>query len=461
MSGSRQAIGRQVAAWMLAAALLVRCGSATGVDGSVPENGLRATWSPSRDEAVLVDSVPAVRGVQHEELAAGEMVPVESPLRTSRLMQRPRSLSRPAPGEMQITGQRVPAGEPLPSVAGTPMLPNGLPVPPGAEYYPEGEYVDGGVVSDLPGFGGPCGCLNCGIDPCPPNCCGNWSSCGPVSPCVLLPRVPLNGLEFFGGVQGFTGPVNRGGSGSFGFHQGFNFGAPACGCWATQFGVNLTQSNFDGNFLTEDSRSQVFLTGGLFRRVDWGLQGGLVVDYVRDEWDYTADLLQLRGEVSWLYCCQHEIGFWFTAGVNDADNLVFRQPQLNSDNGVSIVTSGATIEVNDLYAFFYRRQLACGGEGRVFAGFSANDQGLLGADMQLPISPNWSARAGFLYVTPDGSQTSDRPDYVEESWNVGISLVWTPCPRQPCQPNYCRPLFNVADNGSFATRLISQALIPQ
>ena len=38
--------------------------------------------------------------------------------------------------------------------------------------------------------------------------------------------------------------------------------------------------------------------------------------------------------------------------------------------------------------------------------------------------------------------------------NVGISLVWTPCPRSAGCQNYNRPLFNVADNGSFLTRLL-------
>ena len=448
---SRWAIGT---AWMLAG-LLVAARVSLAIDGIVPENGLRAAWSPHRDDAVLVDREPAVRSVQHTEAAAEESFPVESPLRTSRLMQRPRTLSRPAPGQTPIIGQPTPAGEPLPSVAGTPMSPEGLPVPPDGSYYPEGDVVPG-----LPGFGGgPCGCLNCGIDPCPPNCCGNWNSCGPVSPCVLLPRVPLNGLEFFGGVQGFTGPLNRGGSGSFGFHEGFNFGAPCCGCWGKQFGVNLTQSNFDGSFFTDNSRNQVFLTGGLFRRVDWGLQGGLVVDYLHDQWDYEADLLQLRGEASWKYCGCHEIGFWFTAGANNDDNLVLRQPEIGSTSGVDILTREASIQVNDMFAFFYRRQLACGGEGRVFGGWTAHDQGLIGGDLTLPINCCWSARAGFLYLAPRDS--SSGPDFVQETWNVGISLVWTPCPRQPCVPNYCRPLFNVADNGSFATRLIPHGQIAE
>ncbi len=451
MIGSRQAMLWRSVAGMLAAGLLLGAHEVHAIDGIVPENGLRATWSPSRDDAVLVDSEPVVQVAQHEE-AVYESLPVESPVRTSRVMQRPRSLSRPAPGLMRVMSQPTPAGESLPSVAGTPLSPDGLPVPPGAAYYPEGD-----VVSGLPGFGGACGAncgIHCGGECGPPDCCGPWNSCGPVPPCCLLPRVPLNGLEYFAGVQGFTGPLNRGGGSSFGFHEGVNFGFPACGCLAWQWGANVTQSSFDGNYLTADSRNQVFVTGGMFRRVDWGLQGGLVVDYLHDEWDYEADLLQLRGELSWRYCGQHEVGFWFTAGVNDADNMNLRQPVQTTFGGITIDERRTVIEVNDLFAFFYRRQFACGGEGRVFGGFTANDQGLVGAELYLPINPCWSARAGFIYLTPDGRESVQRPNFTEETWNVGISLVWTPCPRQPCTPNYCRPLFNVADNGTFATRLV-------
>ena len=44
------------------------------------------------------------------------------------------------------------------------------------------------------------------------------------------------------------------------------------------------------------------------------------------------------------------------------------------------------------------------------------------------------------------------PRFSRESWNVGISLVWTPCGRNNICTNYSRPLFNVADNGTFITR---------
>lgn len=229
---------------------------------------------------------------------------------------------------------------------------------------------------------------------------------------------------------------------------------PLFPCVAFQWGVNWTENNFDGSFVTPDNRDQIFLTGGLFRRSDWGFQGGLVVDYMHDEWDYQADLLQLRGELSYLFCCQDEIGFWFTVGVNDAANLQMNRTNLSSvGNGITVSEGQGTLAVNDIYAFFYRRQFCSGGNGRIFGGFTNNSQGLVGADFLLPLNPHWSLRSGFLYVVPNGSDVPNEPGFSQETWNVSLSLVWTPCPRNLCGPNYCRPLFNVADNGSFITKL--------
>jgi hypothetical protein len=42
--------------------------------------------------------------------------------------------------------------------------------------------------------------------------------------------------------------------------------------------------------------------------------------------------------------------------------------------------------------------------------------------------------------------------FTEESWNVSVGVVWTPFARPGC-PVYCRPLFDVANSGSFVTRI--------
>jgi hypothetical protein len=428
MIGSRKSATHAAAHIVLAASVLLAAIRVPAADSN------QLAWAPTRDEAIVVEGVPSA------------MLQPDSVLSKSLMARRPRNLSRPAPGRTYLTDAPI-VGETLPSVTGTPLSPDGLPVL-GDLYYDENSGIMPGEVSQ------------CDPRCCVPNCSGRWGgwgACFYVPICLFVPRPPLNGLEFSGGVQGFTGPANRGGSGSFGFHEGFNWGVPLFGCMAGQWGANWTQSNFDGNYLTTDSRNQIFATAGLYRRVDWGFQGGLVVDYLHDGWDYSADLLQLRGELSWLWCGCNEIGFWFTAGVNDANNLIVRQPVFDGvGNNVRFASSPATLAVNDIYAFFFRRQFASGGQGRLFGGFTGEGQGLVGGDATLPLNPHWSLRSNFIYAAPGGSDTAADPRFARESWNVGISLVWTPCARPACGQNYCRPLFNVADNGSFLTRLLPQ-----
>lgn len=410
----RLAIGLLAGGWLLAS--------------SVPALGQRVGWSPSRDEAVILDDQSAVgTGVRQAAEFVEEIAPPAG-----------RPLSAPRPARLM---PRTSVGRMHEQIIEEPAIVSDVPVPMEMHTGHPGDCAScGGGVS--------CGGANCGqcVD-----CCGNWNSCGPVPLCVLLPRPCLNNLEFTAGVHGFTGPLNRGISGSFGFHEGFNFGLPICrGNWGCgQIGAQWTESNFDGSLLTEDQRNQIFLTAGFFRRVDWGLQAGIVFDYLHDEWDYELDLGQLRGELGWRYCGCHELGFRFSVGTNDDDG-VFNI--LADDEGEIVLEQvQGRVEVNDLFAFYYRRQFTCGGEGRLFGGFTNNHQGLFGGDARLPLSPWWSLAADFLYVVP--TDDSSVPGFAEETWNVSIGVVWTPFAKPGCGPNYCRPLFDVASNGTFATRL--------
>jgi hypothetical protein len=340
----------------------------------------------------------------------------------------------------------APAAEPLPAPgahAGVPYAGHKY----NANHYPQGDYLHG----DFDPHGG---CTTCaGCDACCPDCCGQWNSCGPVHPCELLPYVSLTNLQTFAGVQGFTNMLNRGGTSSFGFYEGLNHSIPVCGpCLCGQVGMQWTQSNFNGSFVTPQDRQQIFLTTGLFRRVDCGLQGGLVFDYLHDEWDYQLDLAQLRGEIGWKMDPCNEFGFWFTAGVND-DETSLRLPDFVNQNQIQIVNGSADVEVNNLYAFYYRRQFACGGEGRLYGGFTKGDQGLFGGDALVPLNPCWSLQANFLYIASSHEGPLDDLGFIDETWNVSVGLVWTPFGRPgACCPPCCRPLFNVANNGTFATR---------
>jgi uncharacterized protein DUF6666 len=277
---------------------------------------------------------------------------------------------------------------------------------------------------------------------------GGDPACGE---CCALPCFRIDNIELFAGAQGFTGPLNRG-SGSFGFHEGINAGMPfICGL-AIQGGYQATQSNFEGSFFTPDDRTQSFVTVGAFRRVDLGLQGGVVVDYLNDTWDYSVNLTQIRGELSWRMPCDHEFGFWFAAGL-DQSTVSARDAQFaipGGDEDTVAITNGTfNVQPLNIYAFFYRKQFACGGEARAWGGFTDDSRGLLGGNIRLPVSTCLAFSTDFLYVMPrESSPTS----FTEEAWNVSFNLVWTPCFRNRCGPNYCRPLFDVANNGSFVVR---------
>ncbi|MCY2992722.1 MAG: hypothetical protein NTY19_33310 [Planctomycetota bacterium] len=285
-------------------------------------------------------------------------------------------------------------------------------------------------------------------------------SCGEfcLEPCCAFPLLPLDNLELSAGVQGFTGPVNRGGTGSFGFNEAINWGAPFPvfdHCLGVQLGARATQSNLSGGEFADSSRTQFFATGGLFRRVDLGLQGGLVFDYLDDSWYRQASLAQLRGEISWVFDCRDDMGFWFTASNRSTtSNSVIRQTVVQGGiSTVQVNTVSESWRATDLYAFFYRHALGeCrDGEARIFGGFTGQSDGLLGIDARLPLSDTWAVEGGFIYLAPkQGTGLGPDAGHGQESWNLGINLVWTPG-RQWSQPDseYYRPLFPVAHNGVF------------
>ena len=82
------------------------------------------------------------------------------------------------------------------------------------------------------------------------------------------------------------------------------------------------------------------------------------------------------------------------------------------------------ISTNELYALFYRTSWDCGGEGRFYAGFSGESDGLIGGDIRLPINERWSLEAQATYLIPD--ESDGLAGTTSESWGLGINLVWTP-----------------------------------
>ena len=309
-------------------------------------------------------------------------------------------------------------------------------------------------VCGVESFGGECGCDSCcGTGGCDGYGCDSACQvdCFPLFLPIL--RIDWNRFEFFFGSQAYHNPMNdpttgagtQTDSGSFGFHQGFNEGRnlrPWLGAdLSAQFGLRATQSNIHGEDFTGETRNQIFLTGGLFRRVDYGLQYGVVLDYLNEDWYYQTDLLQLRGEVSWKMSACHNFGFHWMAGVSD-DTVT---TSVTNEAGAAFAGS-ETLEASNQYRAFYRRLFGSTGEWTTYIGGTDDDHFILGSDIDVPLRSCFSMQVSSTYFSPDNE--SGIVDHQAEGWNLGISMVYRPGAHHPAN-RYRRPMFDVADNGSF------------
>jgi hypothetical protein len=256
----------------------------------------------------------------------------------------------------------------------------------------------------------------------------------------------IDALSIFAGRQAFKNPTNRGQDGSFGFHEGVNWGLPTVLSHlgvGTQIGFHGVHSNLSGASYSNRNRNQYFVTGGFFRRAAYGWQGGIVLDYLNDNWYYDLDVTQLRAELSLAWAGQNSLGFWWA------------QPT-SSGSSLSRLTGEAPTEEewepHRLYAFFYRLNPRQAGwaQFHLFAGFTGDSDGLIGTDAKLPIFGAWSMETNFTYLAPDEDRR--RGGTLEESWNLAVNLAWYPGRAHRGESWSFSPLFDVAGNGSLIVR---------
>ncbi|MBI2826849.1 MAG: hypothetical protein HYX69_19415 [Planctomycetia bacterium] len=320
-------------------------------------------------------------------------------------------------------------------------------LPPGGQLVqPEPESVDGIVNSGVPyddgsgmayegdgdgygGFGDECG--DAPFGPVTDGCIGPY-----------FPYFFLNESSVFVGTHAFKGGLDQGQNGNFGFQEGVNF---AGSLWHSaaigyQVGGNFVQSNLSGSQvlgLTDAGRDQVFLTAGMFHRPFYGngLQGGIVWDWLDDQFYTHTRFSQIRTEVSYIVWDGNEGGFWGAFGTG-------RNQSRTVDGSLQ------TFAPTDLFAFFYRKTTATGGQGRLWAGFTGNRDGLVGADFRVPLSNRWDMIGGFNYLVPRQGQGSG--GFSQESWGIAINLVWYPTrPHSGVHNGPFRSLLPVADNNVF------------
>ncbi|MCA9240246.1 MAG: hypothetical protein KDA37_08605 [Planctomycetales bacterium] len=304
--------------------------------------------------------------------------------------------------------------------------------------FPEADCCCGDVGCCGECCGDGCGdCCGCGE----PHCLGGCVERGAIPLCIYIP--PIKEVTAFGGVHGFKGGLDQyRDRGNFGFHEGVNLGGkmawlpwPGLGYQVGYQAVHsqMHGSSVDANYY--DSHTQHFLTAGLFRRSCVGFQYGVVYDMMRDERIESTSFHQVRGLLSVTNPKGHEIGFQF--------NVSSDSERLTGNNG----TDTWTYQPIDQYLGFWRFNSCHGGDFRAFAG-GGGGYGILGGDLYAPLNNSWSLQTGFTYFIPDGSVNTMTA--TEEGWNLSINLVWHyGCSAKRFFNSPWRPMFNVADNGSF------------
>ncbi len=296
------------------------------------------------------------------------------------------------------------------------------------------------------------------------NSCGKVPFAGPISPYYDLgsssrPPVPCDGIciprhwvdeiALFVGPQGFDTPVDLGRNANFGYHEGVNLSGQF-GRWlglaplgiGYQVGATFLQSDFQGATVIPGpgvSRNQQFFTAGIFRRAHagYGLQGGVVYDYMHDTFYAKYSVAQIRMEISYLTLAGHELGYWGAYHIHDGHDVV-----LGTQLGFRTI---------DLYNAFYRYNFANGTQGRVWAGGTGNKGGDLGADVRLPLSNQWDMWAWYNYMIPGAGSASGGS--AQQAWNLTFNIVWYPGRKAHGVHNTpFRALFAPADNNWLIAR---------
>ncbi len=313
----------------------------------------------------------------------------------------------------------------------------------GQNYFSEEAMMDCGGCGDE-------GCTSCFSScdrgGCPPDLIGNcWI--GAFS--KLLYRA-----EYFAGAQGFTSPsyaipgrndiVKDCG---FGFNAGVNVGVPlcrlTCGLLSGQMGVRSVNSEFSGTPFSSNNRDQVFVTTGVYRRVDNGLQFGVVGDFLFESWYTNTTVVQVRGDLGWVYAGGNTIGVRFAENVqDDVTDGVF-----NGTAFTGLVTSSL-----DNYRIYYRQNCSWGGYSDVYLGWSDEKHVVGGMDYDVPMGECWALQSSFTYYMPENErELTASGGNANEAWNVAVGLVFRPQGRAWYR-NYDRPILPVADNGSMVMR---------
>lgn len=308
-----------------------------------------------------------------------------------------------------------------------------------AEYHPSQFYggyapVAGTAVPPVAAYG-----QNLWGEPTPNvDCPGYWGCCG-----------LLQNMQLEAGALSMRNPLDFEDAGNFGAQFALNWASVRplfCGL-NVQAGARATQLDFNGTlangFETDDARTQVFWTAGVFFRAPAGCDGwsaGLVYDSLIEDYYRQYELSQLRAEASYSFGGLFDLGFRGAFALNEDDFDFLKLDDELTIEGKATATS--------YYTMFLRTNFDQGAQATVFGGVTEWEEAIVGATAEAPLSDSFAIKGGATYIIPSERGLGNLRD--EETWNVSAGFVWYL--GGGARANACgdtRPLFDVADNGTF------------
>ena len=270
------------------------------------------------------------------------------------------------------------------------------------------------------------------------DCCGG---------CGVLGGI-LRNTQLEAGAVSMRSPLDFDDMGNVGAEFAANWGSERAilGGLNIQAGARGVFTDFNGvqanGFMTDDSRSQFFWTAGVYFRApaySSGWSGGVVYDSVTENYYRDYELSQLRAELSYNFSNFCEIGFRGAFSLDDdwCDFL-----NLGPDEKVEAKATGSSY-----YTMFIRKRFMEGAEATFFGGATEWSEGLAGASVEAPLSECLALRGSATYVFPTERGLHDKAR--EESCNISVGLAWNLGGNARMGTDSQRPLFDVADNGSF------------
>lgn len=308
-----------------------------------------------------------------------------------------------------------------------------------SEYHPSQFYggyapVAGTAVPPVAAYG-----QNLWGEPTPNvDCAGYWGCCG-----------LLQNMQLEAGALAMRNPLDFEDTGNFGAQFALNWASVRplfCGL-NVQAGARATQLDFNGTeangFETDDARTQVFWTAGVFFRAPLGCDGwsaGVVYDSLIEDYYRQYELSQLRAELSYSFGGLFDLGFRGAFALNEDDFDFLRLDDELAIEGKATATS--------YYTMFLRTNFDQGAQATVFGGVTEWEEAIVGATAEAPLSDSFAVKGGATYIIPSERGLGNLRD--EETWNVSAGFVWYL--GGGARANACgdtRPLFDVADNGTF------------